>query len=140
MLKNIDKWFLDLRTKSKIMLGLSVPISFILMISVTILESIQHSAETADWVRHTHEVISEARELSKLIVDLETGERGYVITGEDHFLEPYNLARDTWKKVQKGLQIQRLDPEKSASLKKMFQGGFFAKHFKFLSISQNKAK
>jgi CHASE3 domain sensor protein len=31
--------------------------------------------------------------MEKVIIDLETGARGHVITGEDRFLEPWNDAR-----------------------------------------------
>ena len=33
-----------------------------------------------------------ARNLLKLVVDMETGQRGFVITGQDEFLEPYDNA------------------------------------------------
>lgn len=48
--------------------------------------------ETNSWVTHTHKVIAKASQLEKLIVDLETGKRGYIITGKQSFLEPYNNA------------------------------------------------
>lgn len=50
--------------------------------------------ETNKWVEHTHEVISSATEIEKLVVDLETGERGFLITGKDVFLEPYEAANE----------------------------------------------
>ena len=31
--------------------------------------------------------------IEKLIVDLETGQRGYIISGKEEFLEPYDLAK-----------------------------------------------
>jgi len=48
---------------------------------------------TAEWVNHTHEVIAMAADIEKNIIDLETGQRGFLITGEDSFLEPYNDSR-----------------------------------------------
>ena len=35
-------------------------------------------------------VIANARHLAKLMVDMETGQRGFVITGKEEFLAPYN--------------------------------------------------
>jgi PAS domain S-box-containing protein len=43
-------------------------------------------------VSHTNEVISQAHQVEKLLVDMETGVRGYLITGNSSFLEPYNEA------------------------------------------------
>ena len=45
------------------------------------------------WVEHTDRVINNLNESSKLTVDLETGMRGYLITGDEHFLDPYEVAK-----------------------------------------------
>jgi PAS domain S-box-containing protein len=44
------------------------------------------------WVDHTDQVIGQSRRLLKLTVDMETGERGYLVTGNDVFLQPYQEA------------------------------------------------
>jgi len=38
------------------------------------------------WVDHTQEVIGNANEISRLAVDMESGMRGYLLTGDDAFL------------------------------------------------------
>ncbi|MCS4510357.1 response regulator [Xylophilus ampelinus] len=48
---------------------------------------------TIRWVEHTDQVISQSYELSALGADMETGMRGFVITGNPQFLDPYELAR-----------------------------------------------
>ncbi|MCX4067454.1 response regulator [Pseudomonas rhodesiae] len=45
------------------------------------------------WVEHTDRVINNLNETSKLTVDLETGMRGFLITGDEHFLDPYEVAK-----------------------------------------------
>src|SRR5450830_64338 len=45
------------------------------------------------WVEHTDRVINNLNEASKLTVDLETGMRGFLITGDEHFLDPYEVAK-----------------------------------------------
>src|ERR1051325_1808370 len=44
------------------------------------------------WVEHTDEVISQADDTLKLLVDLETGVRGYLVTNRSDYLEPYERA------------------------------------------------
>jgi PAS domain S-box-containing protein len=44
------------------------------------------------WVRHTYEVLGELNSTLLLIQDVETGSRGYVITGKNSYLEPLNNA------------------------------------------------
>jgi len=50
--------------------------------------------ESAEWVRHTHEVLNGLDEVLSAFKDAETGQRGYIITGEARYLEPYEGARD----------------------------------------------
>ncbi|OPA90447.1 two-component system sensor histidine kinase/response regulator [Pseudomonas fluorescens] len=45
------------------------------------------------WVEHTDRVINNLNETSKLTVDQETGMRGFLITGDEHFLDPYEVAK-----------------------------------------------
>ena len=55
------------------------------------------------WVDHTHQVIGKLNELTTLQSDMETGVRGYVITGDESFLAPYQVA-----KPQLDAQVQEL--------------------------------
>ncbi len=41
------------------------------------------------WVEHTHGVIGKANEILGSAVDMETGMRGYLLAGNEAFLEPY---------------------------------------------------
>lgn len=44
------------------------------------------------WVEHTDQAIAQANHTQKLLVDMETGLRGYLVTGNQNFLEPYRQA------------------------------------------------
>src|SRR5262249_43016216 len=48
--------------------------------------------DTEQWVTHTHQVRTELALLQARLTDAETGQRGYVITGEESYLEPYKSA------------------------------------------------
>lgn len=48
--------------------------------------------EDENWVTHTYTVIDKTDYFMKTMVDAETGQRGYLITGQENFLEPYNSA------------------------------------------------
>lgn len=49
--------------------------------------------ESADWVTHTYEVILHLDSTLALLIDAETGQRGFVVTGRESYLEPYEPAR-----------------------------------------------
>jgi len=46
--------------------------------------------EDAAWVAHTQEVMDSLEEVVSAMKDAQTGERGFIITGDDHYLEPFN--------------------------------------------------
>jgi PAS domain S-box-containing protein len=58
-----------------------------------IVHSVHRLDETDDWVVHSHQVLSGLQQLLMSLVDAETGERGFLITGEERFLEPYQSGR-----------------------------------------------
>src|SRR5580698_4628256 len=44
------------------------------------------------WVDHTQRVLLEITTVESLLKDAETGQRGFLYTGEERYLEPYNNA------------------------------------------------
>lgn len=48
--------------------------------------------ESSYWVNHTNEVIQNSEKLISIVKDAETGQRGYIITNDAAFLQPYNGA------------------------------------------------
>lgn len=58
------------------------------------------------WVEHTHIVIEQLGDTLSLVKDVETGQRGYIITGQEKYLGPYRTAIPS---LQKNLtELQRL--------------------------------
>ncbi len=59
------------------------------------LQSLRHLADTTEADRmtaHTYATIQESLRLLAELEDLETGERGYIITGDERYLEPYRAG------------------------------------------------
>jgi signal transduction histidine kinase len=48
--------------------------------------------ENERWVTHTHEVLNELEGTLSALKDAETGERGYIITGDESYLAPYKTG------------------------------------------------
>ena len=49
-------------------------------------------AEASEWQKHTYEVLTNLDRTVARLVDAETGQRGYLLTGEEAYLEPYRTA------------------------------------------------
>jgi PAS domain S-box-containing protein len=48
--------------------------------------------ENEQWVSHTYQVVGELEAVLSTLNDAETRQRGYLITGEEQYLEPYQTA------------------------------------------------
>ncbi|MEM9541810.1 MAG: CHASE3 domain-containing protein [Cyanobacteria bacterium P01_E01_bin.42] len=74
-------------------------------------------AETLSWVSHTNQVKADLRLLEKILVDAETGQRGFIFTGRENFLEPYNNALGLGKrKIQ---QLKALVSDNPAQVQRL---------------------
>ncbi|CAH6850380.1 Phosphorelay protein LuxU [Vibrio chagasii] len=94
-------WFDNISLQKKLFVSFCVPIALIVIVSFSVHKNTQSMVEDNHWVVHTHKAIARAQELLNLSVDMETGQRGYLITGDPVFLEPYYLALDVWpQKIQ----------------------------------------
>jgi len=69
-------------------------LSFILLIAIGAVSyrSLSKLTGTSEWVTHTHEVLEHVAGVLSLLKDAETGQRGYVITGDEAYLEPYHTG------------------------------------------------
>ena len=73
--------------------NVSLPLGLGVISAVFFVSLITYLLSTIQWVEHTDRVINNANEAVKLTVDLETGMRGYLLSGDEHFLDPYETAK-----------------------------------------------
>jgi serine phosphatase RsbU (regulator of sigma subunit)/CHASE3 domain sensor protein len=77
---------------------------------VVVLAAIESERDAADASRAAAQTLADAGALERLAVDLETGVRGYVLTGERDFLAPYTRARAQLPQTGARLAAQSLTP------------------------------
>jgi len=90
--------------------------------------------EDREWVRHTYLVVEKLQTVRIYITQAETGQRGYMLTGQDRYLELYRAGFDQVRRDMKGLPelvadnptqraaIKRLDPLIAARLAELAEG------------------
>jgi len=66
-------------------------------------------------VEHTTEVLNHIERLQGLFVDAETGQRGYLVTGQELYLDPYLRATRTWRTEWQLLQRLTADSPRQGS-------------------------
>ena len=76
--------------RTKLAVGFGIVLLLITVLGVTVLFNMADvKQQFAFVIEHDAPVMANARHLSKLVVDMETGQRGFCITGKDEFLTPY---------------------------------------------------
>ncbi|WP_207632708.1 response regulator [Foetidibacter luteolus] len=78
--------------KRNLQIGFGLSLLFLLISSVASYVSIQNLIGSAREVNHTDNVLRESQEIISFMKDAETGQRGYLLSGEKDFLEPYSGA------------------------------------------------
>jgi len=103
-----------LKIGMKLYAGFGTALVIMAVLSTVAYNNISNLTSTASQVEHTHEVLGELEAVLNWLKDAETGQRGYVITREDRYLEPYNAALDGIAHVREltidnPVQTQRID-------------------------------
>jgi PAS domain S-box-containing protein len=80
-----------------VVIGLGLVAALLVLGAAVTYRNTSQLDEDARWVSHTHEVLDLTGDLLGTLVDAETGQRGFLVTGQDEFLEPYNAARTRWE-------------------------------------------
>ncbi len=102
----------------KMGLGFGVLLALSVTLAVVVLFNVSDMHRQFSFViEHDAPVIANARHLSKLVVDMETGQRGFVITGQDEFLEPYDNALASFADL--------LDAEDSSGVRPIYRSRRF---------------
>ncbi len=69
-----------------------VPLAISILIGAVLETQVRRLTAAQEWVDHTDVVLSQSRLLLRSIVDQETGLRGYILTRDEQFLQPYHAA------------------------------------------------
>jgi CheY-like chemotaxis protein/signal transduction histidine kinase/CHASE3 domain sensor protein len=77
---------------NKIFTALGVCTLVLIIIGFVSYSNSEKYKETNEWVEHTHKVLYALEQVLVTEVDAETSMRGFVITGNDNFLKPYEKA------------------------------------------------
>jgi len=82
------KWSIEKKTGA----GLAVAGMILLLVAGLLYRNGRSFIEASEWVSHTHEVLGELEATLSAVAEAQTAARGYIITGQEAFLEPYRAA------------------------------------------------
>src|SRR5262245_28497683 len=75
-----------------VVVGLGVVVALLVVNAGVSYRNTRQLHEDAGWVAHTQEVLDLSADVLLTLVDAETGQRGFLIAGEDEFLRPFDDA------------------------------------------------
>jgi signal transduction histidine kinase len=78
--------------KAKLVAGLATAFAVLVFVAVLSYASLLRSATDREWVTHTHLVLEGLDHVLMNLIDAETGERGYILTADASYLQPYQSA------------------------------------------------
>jgi methyl-accepting chemotaxis protein len=91
---------------------------FALMIGVGLASKLSMNilVNSISWVNRTHQVKQHLQELETILANAETGQRGFIFTGKEEFLEPYTQATDVLDGAISQLRSEISSEEQKRSL------------------------
>jgi CHASE3 domain sensor protein len=78
-----------------LLIGFSFSVICLLASAVASYKSIKNLLNSFEWVNHTTTVDTRVADVMSSLIDAETGMRGYLLNGDDSFLQPYYAVKDS---------------------------------------------
>jgi signal transduction histidine kinase len=84
-----------------------------------LLAALRQERDASELVAESERVLVAATDLEGLVIDLETGVRGFIITREERFLEPWSKARAALPDAIRNLEDAAVVPEQDAAARRL---------------------
>lgn len=116
--------FLNLKTSRKVGLVFLLLTVVSLVVSGSCWFNVSTLEQTSGWTTHTYKVLEQVDRITTAMVNGETGVRGYLVSADEGFLEPFNASNkafsEAWSEAKaltsdNPAQQRRLDDIKEAS-------------------------
>ncbi|GAA3911933.1 response regulator [Chitinophaga oryziterrae] len=106
--------------KRNLLIGFGLSLLLLVMSSVASFFSIKNLLASAFLVDHTNQVILQLENTISVMKDAETGQRGYLLTGDEEFLDPYKGAFDSALAAVNNIQALTQDnPAQQTSIREL---------------------
>ena len=100
--------------------GLAAASAGLLLAAVLSYLGLVRQLEDHEWIIHTHTVLEKLGEVRSNVTEVETGERGYLITGDDVYLAPYDRgARELRRNLNELRQLVGDDAKQQRALERL---------------------
>jgi CHASE3 domain sensor protein len=95
-----------MKIRTQLITGFSLLAVVMAVVQIATFISLSSLNKSEDWVEHTYGVISDARQVGKLALDLESGKRGFLLTGDEIYMQHHIAAESQYEDTIKALKTQ----------------------------------
>ncbi|WP_109476536.1 response regulator [Paraburkholderia sp. C35] len=100
--------------------NIALPLALGVITMALFVALIAYLVNTMSWVEHSERVIGNANEMLRLAVDRESALRGFLITGDENFLAPYQLGQPRFEtEINTLMQLVSDNPSQVEQLKRI---------------------
>ena len=85
-------WITNLNIGKRLYVGFAAVVACFVVLLAIANNNFGKLSQATSWNTHTYEVLAEANEILTALTNIETGERGFALTGNEASLEPYNTG------------------------------------------------
>ena len=105
----------NLKLSSKLIGGYIIVLGLMIVIAIIVNGSLFSLGDSSKRVNQTYDIIINAKAVNSAMIDMESGQRGFVITGKDSYLTPFIEGEKAFdEKVAQGKAHTSNTPEKLA--------------------------
>ncbi len=81
-----------MKFKTQLILGNGITLVMLFIIGIVVYLSVNSLLDNTKWVEFTYKVIGKSNQLMGYMIDQETGMRGFSVSGEEEYLDPYTAG------------------------------------------------
>ena len=124
--------FRNLKIGKKLTTAFIAVLAILVLLSTISFNNIQKLNKASEWDKHTYEVIEELKMATLAMVNMETGQRGFSLTGKEESLEPFKTGKSDFEMVFSNVKEMTSDnPDQQALMDKIY-----LVHSKWLQIAE----
>ena len=125
--------------KKNLFLGLGLSLVLLLLTSLASYFSIKNLIKSSELLRKNNQVIENLNLIENQLKDAETGQRGFLITSDERFLQTYNSANDVAFKSLNELRLRTIENSNQKELIKRLESDLKGR-FEMLDANLKKKK
>ena len=111
MYKHVARLFNNLPIHQKLLLISTIPLASLILVSIVAYINVQTFSQDEERLNNLYLTQKTAAQYMRLVVDMETGFRGYVLTEDARDLKPYQEALENLREVEQDLKERLSDSQ-----------------------------